>query len=320
MRARCLVGALAVVLVIGGLIAPPLAHAQERVRVILDTDIGDDIDDAWALGFALQSPDIELVGVTITNGDTPARAKVACKLLHVGGRDEVPVAVGRETHDTPEHQFSWAEDFTDKRPVPQPAADFIVETVRKNSGTITLVAVGPLENVADAIRKEPNLGRMLKRVVLMSGSIAASAWHPMAIPEWNVVASTPDAQVVYATGLPLTTVPLDSTTYVTLKDEERDQLTKHDSDVTRALEALYRLWIEKPSSRMTLHDQLAVAETVRPGLFFGRQDTLAIIVDDRGYTRVDTAKGKPAKVCFEPKRDEFMQFYLDGLMRQPKKR
>jgi purine nucleosidase len=306
-------------LVIVGFVAPALVWAQGPVQVILDTDIGGDIDDAWALGFALQSPDIELVGVTIADGDTPARAKVACKLLHAGGRDEVPVAVGRKTHDSRDFQFAWAEDFTAKRPIPQSAADFIVETVRKNPGTITLVAVGPLENVADAIRKEPNLGRMLKRVVLMSGSIAASAWHSMAIPEWNVVASTPDAQVVYAAGLPLTTVPLDSTTYVTLKDEERDQLTKHDSDVTRALEALYRLWIEKPSSRMTLHDQLAVAETVRPGLFFGRQDTLALMVDDKGYTRVDTAKGKPAKVCFEPKRDEFMRFYLDGLMRQQKK-
>src|ERR671910_484685 len=117
MRARCLVCALAVMLVIVGFVAPALAWAQGRVQVILDTDIGDDIDDAWALGFALQSPDIELVGVTITNGDTPARAKVACKLLHVGGRDDVPVAVGRKTHDTPEHQFSWAENFSAKQPI-----------------------------------------------------------------------------------------------------------------------------------------------------------------------------------------------------------
>jgi purine nucleosidase len=156
---------------------------------------------------------------------------------------------------------------------------------------------------------------MLKRVVLMSGSIEASAWSPSAIPEWNVVAATADAQVVYAAGLPITTVPLDSTTYVTLKDEERALLRKRDSAVTRALESLYRLWIESPSSRMTLHDQLAVAETVRPGLFFGRKETLSIVVDDKGYTRVDPAKGKPTSICFEPKRDEFLKFYLDGLAR-----
>ena len=66
---------------------------------------------------------------------------------------------------------------------------------------------------------------------------------------------------------------------------------------------------------MTLHDQLAVAETVRPGAFFGRKDTLSLVVDDKGYTKVDAARGKPAAVCLEPKRDEFMRFYLDGLMR-----
>jgi len=284
------------------------------MKAILDTDIGGDIDDAWALGLAMQSPALELVGVTITDGNTPARAKVACKLLHAGGRDDVPVAVGRKTHDHVEFQFAWAEDFAAKVPVTQPAADFIIETVRKQPGEITLVAVGPLQNVADALRKDPAIAKLFKRVVLMSGSIAASAWSSTHIPEWNVVSSTADAQVVYAAGLPLTTVPLDSTTYVTLKDDERDRLLKHDSPVTRSLEALYRLWIEKPSSRMTLHDQLAIAETIRPGAFFGRKDTLSIVVDDKGYTQVDSARGKPATVCFDPKRDEFMEFYLDGLM------
>ncbi len=296
------------------LLCAPAESSAQRLKVILDTDIGDDIDDGWALGLAMQSPTLELVGVTITHGNTPARAKVACKLLHVGGRDDVPVAVGRKTGDEPEYQFTWAEDFTTKAPVNQPAADFIIETVRKQPGEITLVAVGPLENVADALRKDPGIAKLFKRVVLMSGSIGASAVQSAPIPEWNVVASTPDAQVVYAAGLPITTVPLDSTTYVTLKDEERERLRKHDSPVTRALEALYRLWLENPTSRMTLHDQLAVAETVRPGAFFGRKDTLSLIVDDKGYTKVDAARGKPTTVCFEPKRDEFMAFYLDGLM------
>ena len=118
-----------------------------------------------------------------------------------------------------------------------------------------------------------------------------------------------------AVNVPLTTVPLDSTTYVTLKDEERERLRKHDSPVTRSLEALYSLWIENPSSRMTLHDQLAVAETVRPGVFFARKDTLSLVVDDKGYTKIDAGRGKPAAVCLEPKRDDFMAFYLDGLMR-----
>ena len=167
-RAHAAISALAVLL---ALLCTAAEASAQRLKVILDTDIGDDIDDAWALGLAMQSPALDLVGVTITHGNTPARAKVACKLLHVGGRDDVPVAVGRKTGDEPEYQFTWAEDFTAKAPVTQPAADFIVETVRKQPGEITLVAVGPLENVADALRKDPGIAKLFKRVVLMSGSI-----------------------------------------------------------------------------------------------------------------------------------------------------
>src|SRR5262245_46130490 len=289
---------------------------QPRMKILLDTDIGSDIDDAWALGLLIASPDVELVGVTITDGDTAARAKVACKLLHVSGRDDVPVAVGRPT-PPPEQvdlQFTWAEDFTAKRPIDQSAADFIAETLRKQPGKVTLVAVGPLQNVADALRKEPKLGQLAKRVVLMSGSIAGNAWSPGAVAEWNVKRAIADAQLVYGTGLPLTTVPLDSTTYVTLKDEERERLMNNSAPLTRALEAVCSLWIERPSQRMTLHDQMAVAETLRPGAFFGRCDSMPIRVDDRGYTLVDKAGGKPVAVCLEPKRDEFMKFYLNGLM------
>jgi inosine-uridine nucleoside N-ribohydrolase len=291
------------------------AQAAPRLKVLLDTDIASDIDDAWALGLLVASPNVDLVGVTITDGNTPARAKVACKLLHAVGRDDVPVAVGRQTAPPKDfdYQFSWAEDFTAKQPIATPAADFIVDTLRKQPGAITLIAVGPLQNLADALRKEPRLGQLAQRIVLMSGSIGPNAWSPAPVAEWNVVRSTADAQLVYAAGLNLTTVPLDSTTYVMLKSEERARLQATGSPLTRALESLYRLWLKDETSRMTLHDQMAVAEALRPHEFFKRCESLPIRVDDQGFTRVDRERGKPATVCFEPKRDEFLQFYLDGL-------
>ena len=300
------------------LMTPAVSRAQAPLKVLLDTDIGSDIDDAWALGLLIASPQVQLVGVTITDGNTPARAKVACKLLHVTGHDEVPVAVGRQTPPPPQvdYQFTWAENFTAKTPVAQSAADFIVETLRKNPGEITLVAVGPLQNVADAIRKEPNLGKLAKRVVLMSGSIGGNAFSPSPVPEWNVVRATADAQLVYST-LSMTTVPLDSTTYVTLKPEERARLQTVDAPLTRSLEALYRLWLDDHSTRMTLHDQMAIGETLRPGEFFAHCNPLPVRVDDRGYTRVDKDKGNMTNVCLEPKRDAFMAFYLSGLMAAP---
>jgi inosine-uridine nucleoside N-ribohydrolase len=296
-----------------------LASAQSgRMKIILDTDPGTDIDDAWALAFVALHPNFEPLGVTVTDADTPSRAKVACKLLERAGRTNIPVAVGRKT-PTPDaridHQFFWAEDYTGKKPIDTPAADFIVETIKKYPGEVTLLAVGPLQNVADALRKEPNLSKYVKRVVLMSGNVFTRAGNRPLIPEWNVVASTKDAQLVYSAGLPLTIVPLDSTELVRLADEERARIAKHRSPVAIALETLYRLWLSNRNSRMTLHDQLAVAEAAEPAKFFAKCDPVPIYVDDKGFTRVEQARGKPVKVCLEPRRDQFMKYYIDTLLR-----
>jgi len=309
----------AVVLAILGVLTSggQILGQHPSMKVILDTDIGDDIDDAWALAFVLAHQNFEPLGITVTHGNTPARAKMACKMLHLTGRRSIPVFVGRQTEQKEySHQFTWAEDFTAKRPEARKAADFIVETVRNNPGQVTLVAVGPLQNVADALRKEPQLGKLVKRVVLMGGCVYGTAQRQVPVAEYNVYSSVADSQLVYGAGLPLTIVPLDSTTHVMLSDAERERLHKYKSPLTFALEVLYRLWLAKPQSRMTLHDQLAVAETAAPGRLFGKMETLPIWVDEKGFTRIESQKGKPVAVCLEPKRDEFMEYYVGELVNQ----
>ena len=293
------------------------AAAQQRMKVLLDTDIGTDIDDAWALGYALKSPVFELLGVTVTDADTPARARLACKLLQQVGRTDVPVAVGRRTAAVPpdryDYQFTWAEDFHAYKPVSTPAAEFLADAIRRSAGQVTLVAVGPLQNVGDLVRQHPDVVPMVKRVVLMSGSIGANAWSPAPVAEWNVKLAIPEAQAVYSAGWPVTIVPLDSTTYMRLQDREREKLRDAGTPLVRSLEALLRLWADGPDSRMTLHDQLAIAEAQQPGRFFARCEPMPVRVDDQGYTRVDKAQGRPITVCLEPRRDEFMSHFLAQL-------
>lgn len=301
-------------------LAGPATAQPPRMKVILDTDIGTDIDDAWALGYALKSPAFELLGVTVTDADTPARARLACKLLHRLGRTDVPVAVGRRTAAVPadriDYQFAWAEDFESYRPIAAPAVQFLADTIRRHPNEVTIVAVGPLQNLGDLVRQHPDVVPLVKRVVLMSGSIAANAWSSSAVAEWNVKLAIPEAQAVYAASWPLTIVPLDSTTYVQLQDEEREALRKIGTPLVVALETLLRLWADRPSSRMTLHDQMALAETQHPGQFFARCDALPLRVDDQGYTRVDRTNGHPVHVCLEPKRDDFMTHFLAQLARR----
>jgi len=300
------------------LVACSAASAQSaRMKVVLDTDIGTDIDDAWALGYALKSPSFQLLGVTVSDADTAQRAKLACKLLYRLGRTDVPVAVGRATVAVPpdriDYQFTWAEDFQAYRPVSTPAVEFIAETIRRNPGEVTLIAVGPLQNIGDLVRRYPDVVPLVKRVVLMSGSVGPNAWSSTAVAEWNVKLAIPEAQAVYAASWPLTIVPLDSTTYMRLEDRERDTLRAARTPLVVALEALLRLWSEEPTSRMTLHDQMALAEAQHPGRFFGRCEPMPIRVDAEGYTRVDRARGRSIAVCLEPKRNEFMTHYLGQL-------
>jgi inosine-uridine nucleoside N-ribohydrolase len=194
--------------------------------------------------------------------------------------------------------------------------DFLADAIRRNPGQVVLVAVGPLQNVGDLVRKHPDIVRLVKRVVLMSGSIGANAWSPRPVAEWNVKLAADEARAVYAAQWPLTIVPLDSTTYVRLEDHERESLEKSPTPLIVSLESLYRLWVERPSSRMTLHDQLAVAEAQHPGRFFARCTRMPLLVDAEGYTRVDQAAGRSVAVCLDPKRDEFMKHFLAQIAAQ----
>jgi inosine-uridine nucleoside N-ribohydrolase len=304
-------------LVLSLAVSATVVAQQPRMKVVLDTDIGTDIDDAWALGYALKSPVFELLGVTVTDADTPGRARLACKLLARLGRTDVPVAVGRKTAAVPpervDYQFTWAEDFQTYKPVDTPAVEFLADIIHRNPGEVTLIAVGPLQNIGDLVRQHPDVIPLVKRVVLMSGSIGPNAWSSAPLPEWNVRLAIPEAQAVYSAGWPVTTVPLDSTTYVRLEDQERETLRKAGTPLVVALEALLRLWTNDPGSRMTLHDQMALAEAQHPGRFFAHCDALPIRVDDEGFTRVDKNAGRPVHVCLEPKRDDFMAHYLAQL-------
>jgi inosine-uridine nucleoside N-ribohydrolase len=235
-------------------------------------------------------------------------------VLHRLGLTTVPVAVGRKTPAVPpdrvDYQFTWAEDFEAYRPIATPAVEFLADTIRRHPGQVTLVAVGPLQNIGDLVRRHPDVIRLVKRVVLMSGSVGPNAWSSSPVAEWNVKLAIDEARLVYAANWPLTIVPLDSTTYVRLADREREALQKTHTPLVDALEALLRLWADAPDSRMTLHDQLAVVEAQAPGQYFGRCAAMPLRVDEAGFTRVDSAAGRPVTVCLEPKRDAFMTHFL----------
>jgi purine nucleosidase len=156
------------------LLTPRISSAQSTPalpeKVILDTDIGDDIDDAFAL--ALRSPELQILGITTTFGDTETRAKPLDRFLAEVGRPEIPVAAGTPSPPkTTLTQRRYAEAGHFAKPSHPEAVAFLLEQIRRNPGQITLIAIGPLMNIGAAIHKDPATFRKLKRVILMGGCI-----------------------------------------------------------------------------------------------------------------------------------------------------
>src|SRR6266849_8377590 len=185
-------------------------------KVIIDTDIGDDIDDAFALALALRSPELQILGVTTTFGDTETRAKLVDRFLAEVGRPEIPVAAGTPTVSKGTFtQRRYAEGGHDAKPSHPDAVSFILEQIRRYPGQVTLIAIGPLMNVGAIIDKDPATLRKLKRVVIMGGSIKRGygdlGYTPPRPPkpEWNILNDIPSAQKLFASGVPLFVMPLD---------------------------------------------------------------------------------------------------------------
>lgn len=144
-------------------ICPTLAQANPPQSgspqlAIIDTDIGDDIDDAFALALALQSPELKIIGITTEFGDTELRARLVDRYLTAVGRKAIPVAAGVPTpHDNVFSQAAYAE----REPARKHAdgVQFILDEIRKHPGEITIIAIGPEGNLGAAIRQDAATSR-----------------------------------------------------------------------------------------------------------------------------------------------------------------
>jgi purine nucleosidase len=283
-------------------------------KIIIDTDIGDDVDDAFAVGLALRSPEVQIVGITTSFGDTETRAKLVDRMLGEAGRTDIPVAAGAATHANNSFtQRRYAEGGRFARASHPDAANFILEQIRKNPGEITLVAIGPLVNVGGLIEKDAETFRKLKRVVIMGGSVERGYGDPYAAPtppqpEWNIKNDIWSAQKLFASGVPIYMMPLDST-QLKLDEVKRAFLFRQGTPVTVALTLLYHEWGQETP---TLFDPMTIAFVVDEKLC--PVEAMRIRVDDKGMT-VREAGAANAFVCLKSDPEMFFRFYLGRMAR-----
>ena len=279
-------------------------------KIIIDTDIGDDVDDAFAVALALSSPELQILGISTTFGDTETRAKLLDRFLGEVGRQDIPVAMGIPTHTSnllTQRRYAEGGHFA-KASRPR-AVDFILEQIRLYPDQITLVAIGPLINVGALVDKNAETFRKLRQVVLMGGSIKRGygdlGYSAPRGPEveWNIRNDIPSAQKLFASGVPLFMMPLDST-QLKLDEVKRAVLFQAGTPVTDALTLLYHQWGQETP---TLFDVMAVTYILNPGLC--PVTPRHISVDDQGFTRAGS--GNPnAQVCLDSDSDSFFRFYI----------
>jgi inosine-uridine nucleoside N-ribohydrolase len=252
-----------------------------KQRIILDTDPG--IDDALALFLALASPEVQLEAVTTVSGNVPIEhtTRNALTLLELAGRADIPVARGCprplvvppvlavDVHGEnglgnvilPEPQ---------RQPVGQHAIELLIERIMAAPGEIALVCVGPLTNVAQAVRREPRLAQTVRELVIMGGALRVPG-NITPCAEFNIFADPHAAHIVLHAGWPVRLVALDVTTRTLFKRELAEQLAASGSPVTVLIKRMMDYYCDifgqaRRLDAIQMHDPLCLAAAFRPDL------------------------------------------------------
>ena len=307
------------------MIFQPLARA-DRIKVILDSDLGSDVDDAFALALLLASPELEILGITLGHGQTDKRGRLACRLLYETGREGRPRGPGADP------RLWWWVTRKSRGPIPgsfpgprgfQPSSR---STRRRwtssptnwagTPGRSSLISVGPVSNLAGLLQKDPEALQLAKQVYSMFGSFYLGyGGSPVPSAEWNVRADIPSARTLSSSTAPITYAGLDVTAFVQLKAEHRRALWAHRSPLTDALQALYRLWGRETP---ILFDAVPIGMVLWPELFRTRAAHVRITAE--GFTVIDESRPPNSRVAMSIRTDEFLKRLVDRLLRQDLKR
>ncbi len=271
-------------------------------KIIIDTDPG--IDDSMAIFFALSSPELEVIGLTTVFGNVHVdlAATNALRLLEIAGRTDISVAKGAANslvgdYDNPP-AFIHGDDGQGNVHLPppvgkiidQPSAQFIVEQVMAAPGEITLVPIGPLTNIALALRLEPRIAQNVKQIVLMGGNALVSG-NSTPAAEANIKDDPEAADVVFGAGWPITMVGLDVTTKASVSDEQLQMYARSNNPMAQHLARITPFYMEFSKrvngvGGLLVHDSTAIAYLLMPDAFTVK--SWRIRVETQGMSRGKT--------------------------------
>lgn len=308
----------------------PSAAAEKKpakpapTPVILDTDIGDDIDDTWALGLLLKSPELDLKLVVGDRGQARYRARLLAKFLERAGRSDVPVGIGLDLEPRGDgRQAAWVNDYDLKKypgKVHVDGVQALIDAIMKSRRPVTLICIGPVPNIAEALKREPRIARRAQ-FVGMHGSVRVGyGGDKKPAPEWNVKCDPKACQAVFTAPWSMTITPLDTCDRVALTGDKYRRVRDSSDRIAADIIANYRLWAaadpKSPADMAdtrssTLFDTVAIYLAIRQDLC--GMEKLGIRVMDDGMTVIDP-KAKEVNVATSWKDlSAFEDFLVDRL-------
>ena len=295
---------------------------MKQIPVVLDTDIGSDIDDVWALAMLLKSPELRIELITTATADTVYRAKIVARMLEVVGRTEIPIGIGFRQTSRDETHARWVEGYDlAKFPgtIREDGVEALVRTILDAREPITLIAIGPLTNIAAALEREPRLAERTRFAGMFGSVHRRKEGVEGAIAEYNVVTDIKAAQRVFAAPwIDMKITPLDTCGQVCLKGERYRRLRYVSDPLLRAVMENYRCWaafqkrFDPNESSSILFDTVAVhlAYSTR----FLKMRRMGLRVTDDGFTREDAAARAMDVASDWADLDAFEEFLVERLL------
>jgi inosine-uridine nucleoside N-ribohydrolase len=301
------------------------------IKLLLDTDVGTDVDDALAIGLALASPEIELRAVTTVSGDVRLRGRIAKKLLTLAGRADVPVAAGVREPVLRQRSFLWFGHegrgiLNNDEDLPLAAThgvDLMIDAILSDRPHV--IAIGPLSNLAVAIMKEPAIIEAISHLTVMGGALGRAPGIPPL--EYNLGSDAEAALVVLNAGMPTTLVPLDVTWHVALAEAHLARLRRSRSLLVRTLCDAIEVWAPlqraffagmpgfEPATVALLHDPLTVGVVIERSFVTFERLRLRPTLVDGAFRFVDEADAPELEVAVSVDAARFVEFMLQRLER-----